>query len=459
MISVEAFNKITLSIALAGGLLLAQIPGMAMAEVPATPEKPAAKNIIIMISDGCGYNHIDAASLYQYGKTGVQPYENFPVKYGMSTYSSGSYNPQLAWSDFRYVTKNTTDSAAAATAMSTGVKTYNSAIGVGRNKQPLKNVLERAEEVGKATGVVTSVQFSQATPAGFAAHNRSRNDYSGIAREMLQKSSADVIMGAGHPLFDNDGKRTSKTNYNYVGGISTWQGLLDGSLQVADADGDGEADPWNLIQERKDFQALMSGDTPKRVCGVAQVAATLQQSRSGNGKADPYTAPFNESVPMLEEMTRGALNVLDNDKDGFFLMIEGGAIDWAGHANQSGRLIEEEIEFNKSVKAVVDWVERHSNWGETLLIVTGDHETGYLTGPGSGKKAASQPVWNTLQNNGANKLPGMQWNSDSHTNSLIPFFAKGDAAELFRSYADEKDPVRGLYIDNTEVAKLIFNIM
>jgi alkaline phosphatase len=158
-------------------------------------------------------------------------------------------------------------------------------------------------------------------------------------------------------------------------------------------------------------------------------------------------------------MTKGALNVLDNDKDGFFLVIEGGAIDWAGHANQSGREIEEEIDFNKSVEAVINWVEKNSNWGETLLIVTGDHESGYLTGPGSGQAAGSQPVWNPLENNGAGNLPGMQWNSPEHTNSLIPFFAKGDAARLFKSYADGKDPVRGSYIDNTEIAKVIFNIM
>ncbi|KJS17248.1 MAG: alkaline phosphatase [Peptococcaceae bacterium BRH_c4b] len=459
MISVKTLKKNALSMVLAGSLVFAQTSGIAMAQGSVAPDKPIAKNIIVMISDGCGYNQIDAANLYRYGKTGVQPYEHFPVKYGMSTYSVGSYNPQQAWGSFDYVKEGATDSAAAATAMSTGFKTYDAAIGVDNDKQPLKNVLERAEELGKATGVITSVQFSHATPAGFVAHNESRNNYSEIANEMLQKSSTDVIMSAGHPLYDNDGKKASKTNYKYVGGESTWQGLLDGSLQVADADGDGKADPWTLIQERKDFQKLMSGETPTRVCGVAQVASTLQQSRSGDDKANPYVVPLNETVPMLEEMTKGALNVLDNDKDGFFLMVEGGAIDWAGHANQSGRMIEEENEFNKSVEAVNNWVEKNSNWGETLLIVTGDHECGYLTGPGSGQAAGSQPVWNPLKNNGAGNLPGMQWNSPEHTNSLIPFFAKGDAARIFKSYADEKDPVRGSYIDNTEIAKVIFDIM
>ncbi len=83
-------------------------------------------------------------------------------------------------------------------------------------------------------------------------------------------------------------------------------------------------------------------------------------------------------------------------------MVEGGAVDWAAHANQSGRVIEEEIDFNHSVEAVVEWVEKNSNWGETLVIVTGDHETGYLTGPGS------DPAWMPLVNNGAGYLPGME---------------------------------------------------
>ncbi len=81
--------------------------------------------------------------------------------------------------------------------------------------------------------------------------------------------------------------------------------------------------------------------------------------------ADPYAEPLIDSVPTLEEMTRAALNIVDNDPDGFVLMVEGGAVDWAAHANHSGRVIEEEIDFNHSVEAVVEWVEKNSNWGET----------------------------------------------------------------------------------------------
>ncbi len=149
-------------------------------------------------------------------------------------------------------------------------------------------------------------------------------------------------------------------------------------------------------------------------------------------------------------MTRAALNILDDDPDGLFLMVEGGAVDWASHGNQSGRMIEEQIDFERSVEAVVNWVDENSNWGETLLIVTGDHETGYLTGPGS------DPGWEKIVNNGAGNLPGMEWHSDYHTNSLMVVSAKGDAGRSLNQYADERDPVRGRYVDNTEIAKTVF---
>lgn len=444
------WKKVISGVLLSGMLISAGIlPQSAMA-VNDAAKKPAAKNIILMISDGCGYNQIDAASLYQYGKTGVQVYEHFPVQYGMSTYSVGSYDPSLAWSSFDYVKTSPTDSAAAGTAMSTGSKTYDAAIGVDIDGNTLKHFSEECEELGKSTGVITTVEVSHATPASFVAHNISRNNYEAIAREMLMSSKTDVIMGAGHPLFNDDENLASAPNYKYIGGQSTWDGLVNGTLATADADGDGISDPWTLIQTRSDFQALMTGDTPARVAGIAQAGTTLQQNRSGDKNAEPYAVPLNQNVPTLAEMSKGALNVLDNNENGFFLMVEGGAIDWAGHANQSGRLIEEEIDFNRAVEAVINWVNENSNWGETLLIVTGDHETGYLTGPDS------DPDWNPLVNNESGIVPGMEWHSTDHTNTLIPLFAKGDAARFFRELADEADPQRGNYVDNTELAQVMF---
>jgi alkaline phosphatase len=418
------------------------------------PAKPLAKNIIVMIADGSGYNQNIAADLYQYGEVGLQPWEGFPFQFAMSTFSSDGwgYDPALAWSDFNYVKTRYTDSAAAATAMACGVKTYDAAIGVDAAGKPVENVLEKAEKKGMSTGVITSVEFSHATPASFVAHNVSRNNYSQIAQEMVLQSAADVIIGAGHPWYNDNNIPVVSPNYQYVGGQSTWDALVAGTAG-GDADGDGMADPWTLIQTRTEFQSLMSGPHPERVIGVPQVRTTLQQARSGDAFAVPYAVPFNEGVPTLEEMTNVALNVLDDDPDGFFLMVEGGAVDWAAHSNQSGRTIEERIEFNRAIEAVLDWVQMNSNWGETLLVVTGDHETGYLWGPGS------NPTWEPLANNGAGIQPGMAWFSPNHTNSLVPLWAKGDAGRFFTGYADQMDPVRGSYLDNTELAQVLFRAL
>jgi alkaline phosphatase len=404
-----------------------------------------------MISDGWGYNHLRAASYYEYGKDARQIYNRFPFQWAMSTYASGcSYDPAQAWGNFAYVKSCYTDSAAAATAMATGVKTYDAGVGVDADGNPVANGLELAEQKGKATGVVTSVEWSHATPAGFVAHNLNRNNYAQLGQEIVNVSAADVVMGAGHPWFDASGSLKATPNtFKYVGDQVTWDALVAGTAG-GDADRDGIADPWTLIQTRAEFQALSSGPTPPRVLGTAQVYETLQQGRSGDAFADPYVVPRTDTVPTLTEMTLAALNVLDNDPDGLYLMVEGGAVDWAAHSNQSGRMIEEAIEFERAVEAVVGWVEENSTWGDTLLVVTADHETGYLWGPGS------NPTWQPIVNNGAGNLPGMQWNSPNHTNSLVMLSAKGDAARMFKGYADRQDPVRGWYLDNTELAELVF---
>ncbi len=458
----------------------------------ASPAQPkAVKNVIVMISDGCGYNHITATDYYVGAK---QAYEQFPVRLGMSTYEYENtedklvsydpigdpndpndedldyglwstknllgYDPVQMWDDFSYSAYPlSTDSASAATAMASGVKTYNGAIGVDINGSAVQLVSQRAEALGKATGVVTTVEWSHATPAGFVAHNASRNEYAAIAQEMIYSSATDVIMGAGNPWFDNNGKSIATANtFKYVGGEDTWKDLVAGTAG-SDADGDGDVDNWTLIQTKRQFEDLVTAKTtPTRVCGTAQAYTTLQQSRDGDGNAAPYTVPLNSSVPGLATMTEGALNVLDNDEQGFFLMVEGGAIDWAAHANQTGRTIEEEIDFNKAVDAVIYWVQRNSNWSETVLIVTGDHETGMLYGPGSGM-VDGVATYGPIVNNGAGKVPGVSWNSHEHSNALIPLYAKGDAAQYLKDYVRVSDPIRGAYIDNTNVADLIFSIM
>jgi alkaline phosphatase len=296
--------------------------------------------------------------------------------------------------------------------------------------------------MGKASGVVTTVEWSHATPAGMFAHNTSRNNYSQIANEMLGSTSPlSVIMGAGNPGFDDNGKPASKSA-NYVGGDTTWSALKNGSLNG-----------WTLIQDKSQFENLANGGLVlDKVVGTFQTYTTAQQARGdasvkGVDLNNASGVAFNNNVPSLATMSTGALNVLKQDKDGFFLMVEGGAVDWANLANQLDRMIEEQIDFNKSVKAVVNWVNANSSWKDTLLIVTADHETGFLWG----EKAGFPTNFDPLKDNGAGKLPGARYFSTEHTNSLVPLYAIGAGSELFDGYADATDPVRGKYIDNTEI--------
>jgi alkaline phosphatase len=251
-------------------------------------------------------------------------------------------------------------------------------------------------------------------------------------------------------------------NSRYVGDSVFWVQLISGSGKqvqfslegriktLKDVDGDKKPDPWTIVRGLNEFHNLEKGKTPVRVLGVPDVYSTLQQSRSfQNGEtkdSPPFITPFISTVPTLAVMVNGALNVLDNNPKGFFAMIEGGAADWASHDNQKGRLIEEMMGFNDAIYNVVNWVNDHSNWNETLVIVTGDHETGFLWG--------DEP-FAPLIDQGNDNLPLMKFHSPDHTNSLIPFFAKGAGSELYHSFADEYDSIRGPYIQNSEIPQLI----
>jgi alkaline phosphatase len=209
-------------LSLLAALCLILSAGLASAEMPT--------NVIIMISDGQGYNTVKATDYWTHA---TPVYETFPVKYGVSTFSAGKigpppipsigYDPALAWSDFNYVKTGATDSSSAATAMATGVKNYDGQINWSVSGAPLTNIVQIAGDLGKATGVVTTVEWSHATPAGMVAHNVNRDSYAAIANEMLN-SKLNVIMGAGNPGFNNNGQPATQ-NAQYVGGTDTWNAL------------------------------------------------------------------------------------------------------------------------------------------------------------------------------------------------------------------------------------------
>ena len=437
--------------------------GTFLFNLPSCRRAPRPFNIILMISDGCGYNCFELAKLYQYGQAKSQVYDSFPVQFAVSTYSASStpYDPQQAWESFDFVLSDPTDSAAAATAMATGVKTNDGMVGIDPEGSQLTNIIEVAEALGKKTGTVTSVPFCHATPASFLAHVDQRYKYGEIAHQIILESPADVVMGCGHPCYDRNGQLTEEPNFRFVKDQGTWEALIQGEAG-ADADGDGHPDPWTVIESLTEFRSLIEGPSPNRVFGIAPIYRTLQQDREGDVNADPFDVPLIDNVPTLIEMSLGALNVLDDDPDGFFLMVEGGAVDWACEDNQKVRLIEEQVSFDRTVEAVLDWIETHSSWDDTLLIVTSDHETGYITGPGSGIESPdgnNPDMWKPLVNNGKGVVPEMEWHSDYHTNSLVPLFARGFGSERFAVLANESDPVHGFYLDNTEIGLLMIELL
>ena len=419
---------------------------------------PAPRRVILMIADGCGFNHLRAASLWRDDADLFPGWGELPVRLAVSTFAEGGrYDPTDFWTNGP-LGRKTTDSAAAITALTTGRKTHNGWLAVAPDGTPLPTLVEAMERGGRSTGVVTTVQFAHATPAGCAVSLPDRDRYEDLAREMLTHTGLDVVMGAGHPLFDAQGRPATRPDYRYVGGLETWQRLLDGTAGN-DADGDGRPDPWTLIQEAEAFAALKSGDAPKRVLGIPRVRETLQQQRPGDAADAPFALPALAGLPSLGDMALGALQVLDADPEGFFLMIEGGAVDWAAHDNQPGRLVEEVVGFAEAVSAVLGWIDAHGGWNDNLLIITADHETGYLTGPepADGRWPACR-FRQPLAPHGRGRVPAMRFNSGDHTNALVPLFAAGPGCELLLARATATDPVSGPYLDNTDIGAVLQQI-
>lgn len=431
----------------------------AVATAAAQSSFSAPKRIILMVADGSGFNTFRAASYYEYGATGLEPYDDFAVQLACSTYplhagttpgsggKLGAYDPVAMWSNFLYARSNLTDSAAAATALASGSKTYRAAINWTDFGVPVIPIVRHAKSTGKSAGIVTSVQISHATPAAFAAHNISRSDYVALATEMFTNGLLDVLMGCGHPWYDNNGApKSAGYDYTYVGGATLWNSLVAGT-----AGGDV---PWSFIDAPAQFAQLAAGAASYlRVCGIARAAGTLQEERGGSTLAAPYAVPLNTNVPSLATMTLAALRVLEQNSGGFFLVVEGGAVDWAAAANRPGRLIEEQAAFNLAVQSVTNWINVRSAWSNTLVIVTCDHETGMVWGPSSG---AGQPnPWDPIVNLGPGVMPGLKFNSTDHSNTLVPLYAHGAGADLLATYGERIDSVYGPYADNTDVFKAL----
>lgn len=489
-----------------------------------------AKNVIIMISDGAGYNtHLSAT--YWLGKK--EPYDNAHfVKFPVSTYNlrNGNpidplhsppgndtqdprvvYDPAHAWdatrlppdmdadSDgypdyflgYQWLQSTDPDSAGTMSAIVTGRKVYRGGINVDGYGNPLRTVPEAAKAAGKSTGSISSVRYNHATPAaGGGAHNISRNNYIDISYEMFGAGVLDVMGGPGHPWYEADGTKRDKpklTSNRFDAPlwkvISTGHGIathktVDGrTFSVNGAD-------WKMYDDTADIQALAAGTATvphgKKLMMLPKVWGTLQEQRDvthdwdGDGTIDdeqPNTginldlraAPVNpgdnsagdpwiKGLPTLVDTTKAAINYLDDNPRGFYLQIEGGAVDWAMHANSIGRMIEEEMAFDDAVKAVMDYLDANTNgnnWDNTLLIVTADHDHN-LFGPKSDVIA-----FQDVTDEGPGHNPGYLWHDNSHSNELVPAWIRGVNASVFAKLVGGKDPVRGPYIDQVDLGQVM----
>jgi alkaline phosphatase len=439
----------------------------------------APQNVILMIGDGLGLESVWAAGAYQFGsdyhKFGGQEKLNFeklagfcwmtthplnlsisptneassPVSYDPTWTRGGKpgqldyprFGPELSFDGMAKGELGegpgqgggriyATDSGSSATSMACGIKTYLNAIGMDNFNRPCKNIMEKFQEKGKKTGVVTSVQFSHATPAGFAAHNVSRKNYWAIAEEMIRVNQPEVIMGAGHPAFDEYGSPKTP-EYRYLA-AEDFRFLSQGPV--------GGGGPYSLVETREQFLELKKGSPPARVFGLIQNQKGLKPALADGSQADPRQ-------PTLKEMSQGALAVLSPEGKGFFLMIEGGAIDRGHHHNDLNLAIGELFGFQEAVQAVLAWIEDPQNpqggWDKNLLIVTADHETGYLSGIG---------------NKGRGVIPDHLYNSKEHTNRPVGVWYQGAGMEFFQKYLKTvNDFERGeiQLIDNTDLHKVM----
>lgn len=446
---------------------------------PTNPIKKP-KNIILMINDGVGYNQIAAANYYT-GKT--QAYEAFPVVLSHSNYPlisteeatslnvwDNSYQSSLAWTDPLYLRNrtNATCSGASGTAIASGTKTYYYSLGVDVHQNAVNTIARHAKEIGKSAGVCANIPISDATPAVFFANNVSRNNGGEIYKQLILESKADVIIGGGHPEYDKHGVLKTTPNYSSTGDSFIWEGLTQGAVDyqtssnsgwtsVQDCDGDGQPDPWTLVDDSASICSLITGPTPKRLLAIVPVENTMQFYRTGINANEVHFDDYNNGMPELWQLALVALNTLDNNPEGFFVMIEGDAADNAGHSNYKGRLIEEQITFNIAVDTVIEWIEANGGWDENLLIITSDHETGLLLGPNFNTDSIALNHYQIVDN-GVGNIPGMEFYATHHSNQLVPLFAKGAGAELFNSYADERDYVRGNFINNSEIAQVMFSL-
>lgn len=309
----------------------------------ATPQAET-RSAIFFIGDGMGFAQVTAARIYQGnardGRLALDSFEHVAL---VRTHSAN---------------RMVTDSAAAATALASGVKTLSGRVGMDVEANVLETILEKAKRAGKSVGVVTTTSVSHATPACFYAHVPERHDEVGICAQLIERADVDIVMGGGREYFIPDSETDGETGR--PGSRSDGRDLLK----------EAEAAGYRVIHRQSEFDALRdeveAGGEPGMILALFDYGMmTYEYERADDAWGEPS----------LSEMAALAIEVLSRNPKGFFLMVEGGRIDHACHSNIAHAAVLEMLEFDRAIALGAEFARKD---GETLVIVTADHETGGL---------------------------------------------------------------------------------
>ena len=402
-------NKATVAAALTGAAALAIVPQGTGAQSSRTS---TARNVIVLQGDGMGTAQRDLIRLVTAGN-----------KPGKELHMNRLEHTGLVHTDPADPKEAVTDSAAAATAFATGHKTFNGGIGVDANGKTVRTLLEYARKQGKATGLVTTSQVTDATPAAYAAHVKDRAQQSEIARQFLEVSKPDVILGGGE-------------DYWYPAGNA---GALP-DHPPTDPTEASKGDKGNLVEKAKSlgYEYVSTRDGLRKAKGT-KLLGLFANEEMFEHREEGHGDLYEPAVP-LTEMASKALGVLSKDKDGFFVLIEEEGIDEMAHENNAGLMIKAGAALDAAVKVAVDFARKHPG---TLIVVQGDHETGGLTieNPDtedeSGDALSKEDGPFTVAGTGLQVFA--DWTSGGHTGADTPITASGPGSEAFDGVIDNTD--------------------
>jgi len=325
-------------------------------EVSASTDEPRARNVILMIGDGMGPQQLSL--LFAYAQHTGDPEKKSAIEQLLDR----SGNIALVRTEPHGAL--VVDSAAAATQLATGQYAGSEMIGVNYQGDSAPTVLEIAKQHGKSTGLISDTRITHATPAAFASHQRHRSLENEIAVDMFE-NRVDVMLSAGLRYWVPQAVN-QRDSAAYLALLQMIGGAYDPISK--------REDNRNLLLEaRAEYQLVFDRSALAQV-NSGKVLGLFANSEMLDALAERRALKTGvRTEPTLDEMTSKALEILDQNPEGFFLMVEGGQIDWACHNNDSGTLLAEMLRFDRAVRTVMEWVEDRD---DTLVLITADHETG-----------------------------------------------------------------------------------